>query len=395
MRPRPGAKANGLTADWKHPTEIRFGVGRCKELPEICWNLGICSPLLVTDAGVAKLPFIRRIKKRNREESIETEVFSDLASEPDAQSVNRGAVLFRKGGFDGIIAVGGGSALDAGKAISLAAAVGPSGIWSYAATNAYPPSTSRKIHPIVAVPTTSGTGSEVDANAVITDPRSHRKVSLCHPELLPKVVVADPQLTRGLIPYLTASTGMDALSHNLEALCSPLFHPILDAVALQGIAYIKDWLPMACREGKRLQPRVFTMAASIMGAIAFEKGLGAMHAIAHAIGGSFKINHGRAIGAIMPYVLKANRTRIREKMAHVARYLDLPHHDFDAVLNWIVELRRDLGMPSTLRMLGVRKEHVPDLVRLTLEDVNIRSNPMELNERKVRRVLLNAVEGKL
>jgi len=395
MRPASRVKVSGIKADWKHPTEIRFGVERINELPEVCWKLGVCSPLLVTDKGVAKLNLIRRIVEFNAADSIDTAIFSEITGEPDAETVTRGAAAFRKGGYDGIIAVGGGSALDAGKAMALTTAVGPTKLWQFAATACDPPRPARPIPPIIALPTTAGTGSEVDANAVITDRSGTRKVSLFHPELLPRVVIADPTLIRGLIPYLTASTGMDALSHNLEALSSPVFQPILDAIAMQGIGFTKEWLPVAVTQPRNLHARVYTMAASIMGAMAFEKGLGAMHAIAHAVGGAFKIHHGRVVGAVMPYVLKENRRAIKGKMEQLARNLDLPHHDFTAVLDWVIDLRHDLGMPTSLGALGIRAKHVPFLADHALQDVNMSTNPVEMGKQKMERVLHRAVQGKL
>ena len=394
MRPASQVKVSGIKADWKHPTEIRFGVDRIRELPEVCWMLGVCSPLLVTDRGVSRLNFLRKIIEFNAAEAIDTAVFSEIVGEPDAETVSKGAVVFRRGGYDGIIAVGGGSALDAGKAIALTSAVGPTNLWKFAAAACEPSRVARPIPPIIALPTTAGTGSEVDANAVITEQSRARKVSLYHPELLPKVVIADPTLTRGLIPYLTATTGMDALSHNLEALCSPVFQPILDAIAMQGIGFIKDWLPVAVTQPRNLHARVYTMAASIMGAMAFEKGLGSMHAIAHAVGGAFKIHHGRIIGAIMPYVLKENRRAVKGKMEQLARNLALPHHDFNAVLDWVIDLRHDLGMPTSLGALGIRAKHVPFLAEHALQDVNMSTNPVHMSKQKLERLLYKAVQGK-
>jgi hypothetical protein len=387
------ASLEKIRTHWKHPTDILFGVNRVRELPTVCWQLGITAPLLVTDSGVANLPFIRDIRQYNRQDSIETSIFSEITAEPSISVIRKGAERLRKGGFDGIIAVGGGSSLDAGKAISLAAAVGPRRIWEYAAEKQHPPAAAKRICPVIAIPTTAGTGSEVDANAVITDETGTRKVSITHPELLPKTVIADPELTKGLIPYLTASTGMDALSHNLEALCSPVFQPILDAIALQGIRFVKEWLPVAFHEGHNLHSRVYTMASSIMGAMAFEKGLGAMHALAHSVGGLFKTHHGRTVGALMPHVLLANRDEIRNKMAQVARNLDLPHHDFDAVVHWIVELRLELGLPTSLSELGVREDAIPAVVENALQDVNLATNPVPLSRSNLETIVAQALHN--
>ena len=387
----------GLRADWKHPTEIRFGVGRVAELPDACECLGMRHPLLVTDQILARLPISRRLVADNLAHGIETAVFSRITMDPDGESIAEGARLFLEGGYDGIIALGGGSAMDANKAIALAFAVGPARIWEFLFSHEARPPQVRKglIPPIIAIPTTAGTGSEVNASAVITDAENNVKRSLFYPDLLPGIVIADPTLLRRLIPFLTAVTGMDALSHNLEALCNPGFSPMLDAIALQGIRYAKEWLPVAFHKQRNLQARVYTMAASIMGAIAFEKGLGAMHAMAHAVGALFKTHHGRTIGAVMPFVLRFNQRRIKDKMEEVARFLDLPRHDYRGVMNWILSLRMELGMPATLGELGVRLDDIPTLVVRTLADANAPTNPVPLAKQEVERLFRWAILGKV
>lgn len=390
-------RVNSLRADWKHPTEIRFGMGRAGELPDACRCLDMRHPLLVTDPGLARLAIVRKLVNTNRAHGIETAVFARITPDPDSECIADGARTFLEGGYDGIIALGGGSSLDAGKAIALAFAVGPGRILEFVFRNGTMPDQIRKglIPPIIAIPTTAGTGSEVDAAAVITDSAHHAKRSLFYPDLLPRIVIADPALTRGLVPFLTAATGMDALSHNLEALCNPSFSPMLDAVALQGIRYAKDWLPVAFHKQRNSQARVYTMAASIMGAIAFDKGLGAMHAMAHAVGAIFKTHHGRTIGAVMPYVLRFNRRRIKAKMAEVARFLDLPRHDYYGVVNWLLDLRMELGLPATLGELGVRTEHIPVLVERTLADANAATNPVPLDPAGLEQLFRWAIRGKV
>ena len=391
-----GKNVYGLRADWKHPTEILFGAGRAAELPDACERLGIKHPLLVTDPALARLPITGRLVAANRTRGIETAVFSRITLDPDGESVAEGARMFLEGGYDGIVALGGGSALDAGKAIALAFAVGPGRIWEFVFRHEAQPPKIRKglVPPIIAVPTTAGTGSEVNASAVITNADNHIKRSLFYPDLLPGIVIADPTLTRGLIPFLTAATGMDALSHNLESLCNPGFSPMLDAIALQGIRYAKEWLPVAFHNQRNIQARVYTMAASIMGAIAFEKGLGAMHAMAHAVGAVFKTHHGRTVGAVMPYVLLFNQRRIKSKMEEVARFLDLPRHDLRGVVDWLLALRMELGMPATLGELGVRTDDIPTLVPRTLADVNATTNPVPLEPQGVERLFRWAILGK-
>jgi alcohol dehydrogenase class IV len=390
---RPKITLAETKVDWHHPTHIRFGPGRTKELPEVCWQLGISAPLIVTDRGVSRLPFVKSIIRLNREESIFTAVFSDIFSEPDFDTVKKGAEALRKGNHDGIIAIGGGSALDAAKAICLAAAAGPSRIWEFTSGGPGHAVIHKTLIPIIAVPTTAGTGSEVDANAVIKDTVSSRKISIYHPELMPKVVIADPELTRRLIPFLTAATGMDALSHNIEALSSPVFHPVLDGVAMQGIFYIKEGLLPAFYSGRNIKARTYTMAASIMGAIAFDKGLGVGHAVSHAIGGMFKVHHGRVIGTLLPYVLMLNQARIKDKMSRAARYLDLSGHSFEAFVNWVTDLKIEMGMPANLKELGIRKRHIPDIAQKALEDANIHTNPVKMDGKKLEALLNHALTG--
>ena len=257
-------KIRTLQATWRHPTEIRFGAGRIRELPAICWSLHLTHPLLITDGKLTRRPFVRRILGECRREAIGIGCFDRIYAEPDGEVVLSGVRCFLEGRYNGIIAVGGGSVLDAAKAVALSATVGPKDLWAYRSGGSAQSSSFQKVPPIIAVPTTAGTGSEVDANAVILDPTSGGKISLYHPDLMPAIVVADPDLTRGLIPYLTASTGMDALAHNLEAYCSSGFHPILDAIAVQGVGYIKNWIQPAFADGRKREPRVYMMTASIM-----------------------------------------------------------------------------------------------------------------------------------
>ncbi len=389
-------RVGGLRADWHHPTSIRFGAGRAAELPDVCSRLCMRRPLLVTDPGLARLSVLRGLLGANRSCGIETDVFSGITSDPDGGQIADGAKVFKKGGYDGIVAFGGGSSLDAGKAIALAAAAGPKKIWNFVFHCGQPPPEigRARIPPIVAVPTTAGTGSEVNAGAVITDPETRRKRSLFHPRLLPTVVIADPALTRAYDPRLTAATGMDALSHNLEALCAPGFYPMLDAVALQGLGFIRKWLSVAFHSQRSIEARAYTMAASIMGAVAFEKGLGAAHAMAHAVGALFKTHHGLTVGVVLPYVLRFNRRRIGNKMSTAARFLDLPRHDYHQMVKWIISLRTELMIPATLSELGVTLEHIPALTDRALADANAPTNPVPLDRGGMKRLFEWAVLGK-
>jgi alcohol dehydrogenase class IV len=387
-------KINSLSAIWRHPTEIHFGAGRLQELPAICWRLQLSRPLLITDRKLARRPFIKRILSSCQQEAISVALFDEIASEPDGAAVKAGLKAYTEGRYNGIIAAGGGSVLDAAKALALSTVVGPKAMWQYRFGHLARHDPGQVFPPIIAIPTTAGTGSEVNASAVILDTDTGVKKSIYHPSLMPAVVLADPELTRGLVPYLTAATGMDALAHNLEAYCSPGFHPVLDAIAIQGVGHVKEWLRPAFANGRKLAPRVHMMAASIMGAIAFEKGLGAMHGVAHAVGGFYKIPHGRVIAAVMPYVLQFNRRAIEQKIITLARSIDLQHHSFDGFLDWVVTLRNELGMPISLQAVGIRKSDIPAIVRAALADANMSTNPIPMTAKKLTALLHTAVRGR-
>jgi hypothetical protein len=386
-----------FNADWNHPTHIRFGVGRLKEIAAICRQLAVERPLLVTDEGIRPLPFVEDLVACNREAGITTDVFELPQGEPGTSVVQQGMEILCEHRYDGIIAVGGGSVLDASKAIALASVVGMEHLWEYSAQVEITRSVGAEVRlpRIVALPTTAGTGSEVGTHAVITDEERQVKRSIHHPDMLPAAVIADPLVTQGLGREITATTGMDALSHNLEAFCSPGFYPMHDAIAIQGLFHIKDWLLMAHEEPRMLEARVYVMAASIMGAIAFEKGLGAMHAIAHAVGARYSTHHGKVIGVTIPYVLKLNRKRTDDKLTHLARCLGLSHHNFDAVLGWVLDLRQELGIPASLGELGVTDEELPVLVERTLQDGNAVTNPVPLTPDKLEKLLRAMIRGRL
>ncbi len=247
--------------------------------------------------------------------------------------------------------------------------------------------------PVVAVPTTSGTGSEVGRASVITDERDHTKKIIFHPRMLPAQVIADPELTLGLPPNITAAVGLDALSHNLEAFCSPFYHPLAQGIALEGIRLMKDWLPTACREGDNITARSHMMAASTMGAAAFQKGLGAMHALSHPLGAVLDTHHGLTNAVVMPYVLVFNRPAIEEKMTALARYLDLPDPSFQAVVDWILNLREAIGIPADLAALGVREDQIGKLVQMAAVDPSAGSNPLPLTKANLTTLFQNAVRG--
>jgi alcohol dehydrogenase class IV len=384
-----------LKGNWNYPTAIRFGAGRIVELPDACRALGMTRPLLVTDPGLAPLPMIEEALSRCRAEGLGCELFADVQGNPVEANVTAGVAAFRTGGHDGVIAFGGGSALDVGKAVALM--IGQSRpIWDFEDREDWFTRVNEAgMAPVVAIPTTSGTGSEVGRASVITDERDHTKKIIFHPRMLPSLVIADPELTVGLPPHITAAVGMDALSHNLEAFCSPHYHPMAQGMALEGLRLIKEWLPTAFRQGDNVTARAHMMAASTMGAAAFQKGLGAMHAMSHPCGAVLNTHHGLTNAVVMPYVLAFNRPAIEAQMTALARYLGLANPSFQATLDWILALREDIGIPSDLAALGVTEAQIEALAAMAAVDPSAGSNPIPLTVENLTVLFQNAVQGRI
>ena len=384
-----------LRGNWNYPTSIRFGAGRVAELADACRSLGIRKPLLVTDPGLAALPMIANAVELCSQNGLACEVFSDVQANPVEANVISGVELYRKGGYDGVIAFGGGSALDTGKAIALM--VGQTRpIWDFEdREDWYTRVNVAGMAPTVAVPTTAGTGSEVGRASVITDVRNHTKKIIFHPRMQPALVIADPELTLGLPPSVTAAVGMDALSHNLEAFCSPLYHPMAEGIALEGMRLIKEWLPLAVKQGANIEARSHMMAASTMGATAFQKGLGAMHSLSHPCSANLSTHHGLTNAVVMPYVLAWNRVALEEKMVRLAAFLNLPERSFAGVLQWILELRRDIGIPPTLADLGVRASHIETFAQQAFDDPSTGGNPVPMSVGTFADLYRNCIEGRL
>ncbi len=384
-----------LQGNWNYPTTIWFGSGRISELADACSNLGIRNPLLVTDPGLATLPMIAEAISANRSAGIGTGLFSDIKANPNGANIKAGVKRYNSGQHDGVIAFGGGSALDAGKAIALMAGQSHS-LWDFEdVDDNWTRADGDGIAPVVAVPTTAGTGSEVGRAAVIVDETSHRKVIIFHPKILPGIVIADPQLTVALPPDTTAATGMDALSHNLEAYCSPGYHPMADGIALEGMRLIKQWLTVACNEPENLTARSHMLVASSMGATAFQKGLGAMHALAHPLGALYDVHHGLLNAILMPYVVSYNRVAIEHKMQHLARLLELEPAPtgVDAVLAFIVEIRHQLGIPRDLKFIGIDAGRIPAIAEMATHDPSAGGNPLLLSKDDYAELLSNAING--
>lgn len=384
-----------LQANWNYPTNVRTGAGRINELGDSCKELGMKAPLLVTDPGLANLPIVEKAVKSCLDAGLNCKVFSGIQGNPSGEHVNAGIAAFREGGHDGVIAFGGGSGIDAAKAIALIANqtcelwdledVGDN--WMRADPNL--------MAPVVAVPTTAGTGSEVGRASVITDTENHVKKIIFHPGMLPAIVILDPELTVGLPASITATTGMDALSHNLEALCSPFYHPMAEGIAIEGIRLVKEYLPIAYKDGTNIEARTQMLVASSMGATAFQKGLGGMHAIAHSLGALYGTHHGLLNAILMPYVLVANRSAIEQRMTRLGRYLDLDNPSFESTFQWILELRESLSIPHTLGEVGIDDRQAKRVADMAVADAAAGGNPITFTTEQYETVFKNALTGKI
>lgn len=384
-----------ITANWNYPTAVKVGAGRIRELPALCQSLGMKNPLLITDPGLAALPMLQAVLDRCTLAGLRCAVFSNIKGNPTGQNVEDGVLAYQVGQHDGVIAFGGGSALDAAKAVALM--VGQDRpLWDFEDVgDNYLRVKVAGMAPVVAVPTTAGTGSEVGRASVITDDAAHVKRIIFHARMLPAVVILDPELTVGLPPKLTAATGMDALSHNLEAYCSPFYHPMATGIAIEGIRLVRQWLPLAVRDGANLEARLQMLVASSMGATAFQRGLGAMHALAHPLGALYDAHHGMLNAVLMPYVLQANRSAIDERITSLARYLDLPQPSFSAFLDWVLALREQVGIPHTLAEIGIDAAQAELVARMAVDDGSAGTNPIQFSAAEYAAIFRSAVAGTL
>jgi len=379
-----------LTANWNYPTAIRFGVGRIAELKDACKAAGIARPLLVTDPGLAALPMVE-----DAAAAAGAPVFSAVKPNPVERNVTEGVAAYRARNADGVIAFGGGSALDCGKAIAFMSGQSRP-IWDFEDVGDWWTRADAKgIAPVVAVPTTAGTGSEVGRAAVITNEATHVKKIIFHPRMLPVLVIADPALTVGLPAKLTAATGMDALAHNLEAYCSPFHHPLAEGIALEGMRLVKEFLPRATRDGQDLEARAHMLAAASMGATAFQKGLGAIHSLSHPVGAVYDAHHGLCNAVFMPYVLAFNRAAIEVKMARLARYLGLADASTQGVIDWVLALRRELAIPHTADSLGVKAADLDRLSAMAAEDPSCGGNPLPVDAAALKRLYQASLDGRM
>ena len=384
-----------LSGRWNYPTAIRFGPGMIEELPLACSELGLQRPLLVTDPGLAELPPVAQALEINREAGVPTGLFKDVQPNPRGIDVDLGVQALKDGKHDGVIAMGGGSALDVGKAIALMAGQSRP-LWDFEDRDDWwTRADERSMVPLVAVPTTSGTGSEVGRCSVIVNEAEQRKVIIFHPKMMPARVVAAPRLTLWLPAGITAGVGMDALAHNLEAFCVPSFHPQADGIALEGMRLVHRSLRDAVLDGDNLQARADMMVAATMGATAFQKGLGAIHALSHPVGVALHAHHGTTNGVVMPYVLLFNRPAIEERMQHLARFLDLPGSGFDAVLRWVLELREAIEIPHTLKGLGMDESQCAEFAPAAAVDPTAPTNPVPVHVDNLELLYRRSLSGDL
>jgi alcohol dehydrogenase class IV len=389
---------NERVGNFNYPTPYRIGRGRIRELPDACRAMGIKRPLIVTDPGIVSLPWFAEIERNlSRPADLDCKVFSQVQPNPTGDDVDAGVKAHRAHAADGLVLVGGGSALDVGKCIALM--VNHAGtVFDYEDVGdnwtRIDPS---KMPPKIAIPTTAGTGSEVGRASVIVDAQ-HQKKIIFHPRMLPELVIADPVLTFGLPPKLTAATGMDALAHCFEAFCAPSYHPMADGIALEGMRLIKDNLLTVYDHPQDLEGRTNMLMAATMGATAFQKGLGLVHALSHPLGGATNVHHGTANAIFLPYVMMFNRKAIATKMDTLARVLEIPvaSNGFDAVLGWMIELRKRLDMPHTLEGVdGFSEALAAHLAPLAVADPTMGGNPIPANERDCERLFIKAFEGDL
>ena len=384
-----------VSGNWNYPTKMIVGPGSISELADTCRSQGMARPLLITDPGIAALPMIADAVAANEAAGLPTGLFSDVKGNPIGRNVEDGVRAYRDGGHDGVIAFGGGSGLDAAKAVALMAGQDRP-IWDFEDVgDNWTRVREEGVAPIVAVPTTAGTGSEVGRASVITNEQTHEKKIIFHPLMLPGVVISDPELTVGLPPHITAATGIDAFVHCFEAYCAPGYHPMAEGIALEGMRLIKEFLPRAYHNGGDVEARTHMLVAASMGATAFQKGLGGVHSIAHAVGAMYDTHHGLTNAVLLPYVMQFNRPAIEGRMDLVCRVLGLKDVSYGAVLEWVMQFRADLGIPDTLAHMDVPEDRAGDVGRLAESDPSTGGNPRPMNAADMEAVFLNAVHGRL
>ena len=381
--------------NWNYPTTIWVGKDRIKDLYLACSNLKIQNPLFVTDKDLINLPMVKEVISKIKNRINDIVVFSDFSGNPFGENVEEGVKEFKKNNCDGVIAFGGGSGLDVGKAIAfMSAQTRP--IWDFEDIGDYwKRANNENIPPIIAIPTTAGTGSETGRASAIINKETGVKKIIFHPKFLPSIVILDPILTKDLSPRLTGATGMDALAHNLEAFCAPGFHPMADGIAIEGMKLIKKSLLNAVHNGNDLDARSDLLAAASMGSTAFQKGLGAIHSLSHPLNAKFNIHHGLSNAIFMPYVLTFNREAIEERIISICDYLNLSK-SFNSFLEWILDLRKELEIPHKLSdVIDINKLDIDELSEMALNDPSTASNPKTLTISDMKIIYKNSISGEL
>ena len=384
-----------MTFNWNYPTTIWSGENRINDLPEACLNLKIKKPLFVTDKDLIKLPMVRNIISKLKKNLNELNIYSNFSGNPNGENVEDGVIKFNESKCDGVIAFGGGSGLDVGKAVAFMSGQSRP-IWDFEDIGDYwKRADETNIAPIIAVPTTAGTGSETGRASAIINKETGIKKIIFHPKFLPSIVILDPVLTVDLSPRLTGATGMDALAHNLEAFCAPGFHPMADGIAIEGMKLIKKSLLTAFKNGKDLEARRDLLTAASMGSTAFQKGLGAIHSLSHPVNSQFNIHHGLSNAIFMPYVLTFNRSLIENRIISICDYLNL-EKNFDSFLNWILDLRKELNIPHKLSdVIETSKIDIDKLSKMALEDPSTSTNPKKMTIDDMKILYNYSISGKL
>jgi len=383
-----------LVTTWNYPTRVRFGVGTVREVGAACRAAGIARPLVVTDPALARLSILDSVLEALRVEGLRAAVFDGVRPNPTAGNVALGVEVLRRDGHDGVVAVGGGSALDVGKLVAFMAGQHRPIFDFEDKEDWWTRADAQTIRPVVAIPTTAGTGSEVGRAGVVTDEATHTKKVIFHPGMMPKCAILDPALTLGLPPGLTAATGMDALAHSLEAYCAPGFHPMAEGIAVEGIRLVFAALARAGRGGSDLEARAMMLAASAMGATAFQKGLGAVHSLSHPVGAVYDFHHGLLNGVLLPYVVAFNRPLIEARIVRLAAWLGLAPR-CEAFLEALLDLRREIGIPHTLAEAGVPSDRLTELAAMAVEDPTAGGNPRPLDVPTLESLYRQAMEGVL
>ena len=384
-----------MKINWNYPTSIWVGENRIKDLSQACKNLKISSPLLVTDKDLINLDMVKNVILEIKKNLNNLSIYSNFSGNPSGDNVNDGVKIFNENKCDGVIAFGGGSGLDVGKAIAFMSGQERS-IWDFEDIGDYwKRANNEKIAPIIAVPTTAGTGSETGRASAIINKETGVKKIIFHPKFLPSIVILDPCLTVDLSPRLTAATGIDALAHNLEAFCAPGFHPMADGIALEGMRLVKNSLLVAVKDGKNINARLEMLTAASMGSTAFQKGLGAIHSLSHPVNAQFNLHHGLSNAIFMPYVLTFNKDAIVEKIVSICNYLNI-EKGFDGFISWIIDLRKDLRIPHKLsEVLDEKKFDLDKLSQMALDDPSTGGNPKKLSKSDMKIMYEHSLSGKL